>query len=173
MRFYLGIGLLFALAGMGSAQDTSFPTGPQYLMTFGSPMFARPLTTPSLSWENPLPAAATSEAGTSPVSAEQYEGVSSILESQRQTTLYSIYYGAPTVNLSDISFRESGDEASAQTLPAGVVEIGVTSLTDAQALREQGYGITLPEAATLRKATTSHAHHIYTNEDLERLRPSN
>ena len=46
--------LLFALMGIGAAQDTNFPAGPQYLITFDSPMFARPLATPSLSLNAPL-----------------------------------------------------------------------------------------------------------------------
>jgi len=45
-------GLLVALpllAGISVAQDTNFAAGPQYLVTSGSPMFLRPIATPSLS----------------------------------------------------------------------------------------------------------------------------
>ena len=46
---------LFVLAGISAAQDMNFAVGPQYLMTSGSPMFARPIATPTLSLDAPLP----------------------------------------------------------------------------------------------------------------------
>jgi len=42
----------FAL-GAAFGQDTNFASGPQYLMTHGSPLFAQPLSTPSLSLAGP------------------------------------------------------------------------------------------------------------------------
>ena len=47
---------LILLSGIGTAlaQDTNFATGPQYLMNYGSPMFAHPISTPSLSLSGTL-----------------------------------------------------------------------------------------------------------------------
>lgn len=53
MRLRLGF-LLLALAGTCFAQDTSFSTGPQYLITSGSPQFAKPIATPSLTFSSAI-----------------------------------------------------------------------------------------------------------------------
>jgi hypothetical protein len=134
-------------------------------------MFARPLATPSLSFETPMPQAGASEpAAEPPASSQQVEVISAVLEAQRQMALMSIYYGVPTVNVIEISFREPAGEESRRAFPASITESGVTELTDAEALRHRGYGITLPEAAQLWKSGKRPAPRVYTNSDLERLR---
>lgn len=40
--------LLLTLTGFSLAQSTNFPTGPQYLITTDSPLFLRPISTPSV-----------------------------------------------------------------------------------------------------------------------------
>jgi hypothetical protein len=171
MRMCACVGLLVLVAGSCAAQETNFSIGPQYLMTSGSPMFARPIATPSLSFETPMPQAAVSEAGAEPASRAQVEVISAVLEAQRQMALMSIYYGVPSVNVIEISFREpAGEELSRPVFPASITESGVTELTDAEALRHRGYGVTLAEAAQLWKSGKRPAPHVYTNSDLERLR---
>jgi hypothetical protein len=164
------VSLLLLLAGICAAQDTTFDTGPQYLITFGSPMFARPIATPSLSFETPMAQPGVSEPVESPVSREEYEAVSAILDTQRQTYLLTVYYGVPSVNVIDISFRAGSSEESGPALPASITESGVTELTDADVLRERGYGVTLSEAAIFSKAHHPHAPRVYTNSDIERVR---
>ena len=164
------VSLLLLLAGICAAQDTTFDTGPQYLITFGSPMFARPIATPSLSFETPMAQPGVSEPVESPVSREEYEAVSATLDTQRQTYLLTVYYGVPSVNVIDISFRAGSSEESGPALPASITESGVTELTDADVLRERGYGVTLSEAATFSKAHHPHAPRVYTNSDIERVR---
>ena len=46
--------LSIALAATAAAQETNFSVGPQYLMISGSPSFARPIATPSLSFDTGL-----------------------------------------------------------------------------------------------------------------------
>lgn len=46
---------LLLLSAISFAQDTNFSTGPQYLVTSSSPMFLRPISTPSLSLSQLLP----------------------------------------------------------------------------------------------------------------------
>jgi len=43
-----------SLAGFSFAQDTTFSQGPQYLIVTGSPMFLRPIATPTLSFSSPI-----------------------------------------------------------------------------------------------------------------------
>jgi hypothetical protein len=169
MRFFW-FALVLGLASLGAAQDTTFSTGPEYLITFGSPMFARSIATPSLSWDDATPATTTTSATTEPTSSELFESVSSSLDAQRQTALLSIYYGTPATTGSEIP---ASSEESNRPVAAVPVEVGISSITDAQALRAQGYGVTPGEAATARGASAHRSHRVYTNQDVEHLRPAN
>jgi hypothetical protein len=170
MRIFGCVCLLLLLAGICSAQDTNFPVGPQYLMTFGSPLFARPIATPSLSFETPLPENTTTEPSEAEVPPQELQVISDVLEQQGQTYLPFVYYGVPIVNVIEISFREpAGDESSRPDLPASITESGVTAFTDAESLRQRGYGITLSDAAHRWKSSKSTARHRYTNDDLAQL----
>ncbi|HEV2402329.1 MAG TPA: hypothetical protein VGS27_35700 [Candidatus Sulfotelmatobacter sp.] len=53
MRLRLGF-LLLAFAGTCFAQDTNFSTGPQYLVTNGSPLFNQSIATPSLTFSSAI-----------------------------------------------------------------------------------------------------------------------
>jgi hypothetical protein len=165
MRICGSLCVLVVLVGLSAAQDTNFAVGPQYLMTSGSPLFARPIATPTLSFETQ---AGASAAVTDHVATGNDEALASGLEDQRQTALLSIYYGVPRVSVVEISFREPSEARLA--LPASIVDSGVVELTDVQSLRLLGYGSTLPEAAAHWKNHKAVAQHRYTNEDIERLR---
>ena len=156
------LGLLLMLAGSSAAQETNFPVGPQYLITSGSPLFLQPIATPSLLFGSGLPApSADSENAT----ADEETVVPAAFEAQRQIALPSIYYGLPQVSVVEIA---SGEAVS---LPASILGPGVAEFTTPQALRERGYGVTLAEAAARWKTHTLRARRVYTNEDVERLRP--
>ena len=170
MRIAICACCLLVLAGTCSAQDTNFPVGPQYLMTFDAPMFARPIATPSLSFETTLPEAGTLAPAAAEVPTEQYQLISQILELQRQQYLPSVYWGEPLVSVVEINFREATEEETSPALPASITESGVIAVTDAQSLRERGYGVTLPEAAQHWKSRKSATPRVYTNSDIERLR---
>ena len=160
------LGLLLMLAGSSVAQETNFPVGPQYLITSGSPLFLQPIATPSVSFGSGLPApSAVSTEATAKADEETVAVVSAVLEAQQQIALPSIYYGFPRVSVVEIA---SGEAVS---LPASILGPGVVEFTTPQALRERGYGVTLAEAAAKWKTHTLRARRIYTNEDLERLRP--
>src|SRR5208283_1987824 len=45
--------IVLSAMGMAFAQDSNFATGPQYLMNYGSPLFAQPISTPSMSLAGP------------------------------------------------------------------------------------------------------------------------
>ena len=55
MRLSHFVCLLCRLGGVSTAQDTKFPVGPQYLITTDSPLFLRPIATPSLSFRKVKP----------------------------------------------------------------------------------------------------------------------
>jgi hypothetical protein len=53
MRFSVVL-LFLAWAGFSFAQDTTFAQGPQYLIVNGSPLFLRPIATPTLSFSSAI-----------------------------------------------------------------------------------------------------------------------
>lgn len=56
--------LLLSALGIALGQDTNFSAGPQYLLNYGSPQFARPISTPSMSFtERPLEVGASNATG--------------------------------------------------------------------------------------------------------------
>jgi len=151
--------LLLPLAGICAAQDTNFPTCPQYLITYGSPLFLHSIATPSMNLDSPLPSVpppvietSTADLSSSPAPTPNPAGLASIL------------WGAPTESVIEITSEEP-----TAPLPASIAGAGVTGMTDASSLRDRGYGVSLGETAALWKAHTSRAKHVYTNSDLERL----
>ncbi len=156
--------LVFALVGIGTAQDTNFPTGPQYLITFDSPMFARTLATPSLSLDAPLPDI-QSLPEIVPVIGNQPYIPNPVLE--RQPDLLTIFYGHTTPSVVELVSPESTPE-----LPRSITDAGVARLVDVQSLRDWGYGVTLGETASFWRSHKPHAPRVYTNADVDRLHGS-
>jgi len=174
MRICGSLCLLLALAGLSAAQDTNFPIGPQYLITSGSPIFLHPIATPSLSFDSgltpPQPSVATEEQA-SGADEQLYEAVDAILAEQRRTVLLSIYYGIPQVNVVELTSMRTAEGEAGPSIPASIFNPGVAAFTTPQALRERGYGATIAEAAARSKTHKTSARHVYTNDDIERLRP--
>lgn len=156
--------LLFALIGIGTAQDTNFPTGPQYLITFDSPMFARTLATPSLSLDAPLPDIQPLPEIV-PVIGNQPYIPNPVFD--RQPDLLTIFYGYTMPSVVELVSPESTPE-----LPQSITDAGVTRMIDVTSLREWGYGVTLGETASFWKSHKPHAPHVYTNADVDRLHGS-
>jgi hypothetical protein len=162
-------GCLVVLVGISAAQDSNFPVGPQYLMNYGSPIFARPIATPSLSLDTPVVASETISEDN--VAAPDNESVGAISEFLSRVDLFPIYYGTPRVSVIELSFREPREKsASLHPLPMNFFDSGVVEVTDMQSLRVRGYGVTLPEAAAYWKARHVSLPRVYTNADAERLR---
>ncbi|MFZ0417283.1 MAG: hypothetical protein WAM04_04210 [Candidatus Sulfotelmatobacter sp.] len=169
MRICLWFSLI-VLSAVGAAfgQDTNFATGPQYLMTQGSPLFAQPLSTPSLSLAGPpLEVGADNATARLTAGAENQTASLPPADALPQVDFFYFYYGMPPLSVVEISFAETS--TASRELPASILDTGVWQLTTAQALRERGYGVTLPEAAAYGKAHTGHASHVYTNADIDRL----
>jgi len=160
--------LILSTAGIAFSQDTNFATGPQYLMNYGSPLFALPISTPSMSLAGPPPEVGASNATTilTAGAGNQYVAPRSAVALPK-IDFFPIFYGGPPASVVEISFAES--EASPSPLPASILDNGVWQITTPQALRERGYGVTLAEAAAFDKARTRRATHIYTNADTDRL----
>jgi len=158
--FWIVASTMIASPGVVSAQETNFAVGPQYLMNHGSPLFARPIATPSLSLGEP----AANSNGMESISGPEV-AFATTPAFQGQADLMPIYYGVPRVSVIKISSSES----SSLTLPASITNVGVTEMTDLPSLRQRGFGVTLPEAATFWKKNKRSASHVYTNRDLDRL----
>lgn len=157
--------LLLALAGISIAQDTNFPVGPQYLITSASPMFLHSIATPTLSLAAPLAAISGLATEALPESSSPSAGP------QTQPDLTRIYWGGPKVS-EPVSEIEINSAPPPRALPSSIVDVGVTGMTDAQSLRERGYGMPLGETASFWKAHKPHAPRVYTNADLQRLHQS-
>ena len=156
--------LSVVLVGISAAQDTNFSVGPQYLMNFGSPMFATPIATPSLSLEAPLPGIPKlPEIGP----AVQDQSYVANPELRRQADLFPVYYGYQPISVVEITSAEPPRE-----LPASITDVGVIGMTDAQSLRQRGYGAPVGDTAAFWKLHKPHALRVYTNADVQRLHPS-
>jgi hypothetical protein len=149
--------VLVALAGISVAQDTNFSSGPQYLITTGDTMFLRPISTPTLSFQPSLPPIESQ-------SASEVQASSAPAPIQTQADLSRVYWGGPETSEIEITSEEPS-----RPLPASLVNVGVAGMTNAQSLREQGYGVPLGETASYWKTHKAHATHVYTNRDVERL----
>jgi hypothetical protein len=84
-----------------------------------------------------------------------------------QLDSFYFYYGTPLLSVIEISFAEPS--SAHRELPASILDAGVGELTTVQALRERGYGVTLPKAAADSRAHIRHAPHVYSNADIDRL----
>ena len=153
--------LLLVLAAVSAAQDTNFAVGPQYLMNYGSPLFAQPIATPFLSLEAPLAGIPSLPAIGPAVEDQSYVANP---ELRHQADLFPIYYGYPMATVVELTSGELPRE-----LPASIVDTGVVWITDAQSLREHGYDIPLGDAASFWKVHGPHSPRVYTNIDVERL----
>jgi len=169
------LGTLFVLSfGIALAQDTNFATGPQYLINgdptnHASPLFARSISTPSMSLAGP-----PLETGASNSTEGLIAGADTqtfVPQPHPAVNLSPIYY--TEVSPSDLTLSFLAEPFPAKSLPPSILDSGVWQMTTAQALRERGYGITVAEAAAFDKARTRHATHTYTNADTDRLRGGN
>jgi hypothetical protein len=167
MRTCMYCTLIF-ISAAAFGQETNFVTGPQYLITTGAPMFARPISTPTLSFASPrLEVGADNATARLTAGAENQTVLLLPADALPQVDFFYSYYGTPLLSVIEISFAEP---SSAQgELPASILDTGVWELTTVLALRERGYGVTLPEAAAASRAHIRHATHVYTNADIDRL----
>jgi hypothetical protein len=165
--------LVVSTQGAAFGQDTNFATGPQYLMNYGSPLLAHPISTPSMSLAGPpLEVGASDATGVLIAGAGDQNVLPPNPDALPKIDLFPIYYGGPPVAENrEISFSYPTEPSSLPAeIPPSILDSGVWQMTTAQALRERGYGITLAEAAAYSKARTRHGTHVYTNADTDRLR---
>ncbi len=159
--------LLLTLAGVGSAQDTNFPVGPQYLVTTSSTLFLHSIATPSLSLNASLP-------GLTGAAEESAPEPASPFVAPPKPDLTRIFWGDrstaepvdenPSENIIEISSAKLP-----RSVPVSILESGVTGMTTAQSLRERGFGASLGESAAFWKAHKPHAPRVYTNADIQQM----
>ena len=152
---------------MAAGQDTNFSTGPQYLVTYGSPLFLHSIATPSMAWPSP-PANVGASDATSRLSAGADNNTADTLpQPPPQANLFLTYYGAPPVQQIVLQ-GYSGEAPSEERLPASILDVGTWQIADQS--RASGYGVSLVEAAAYWKAHARHATRVYGNGDIDRLR---
>jgi hypothetical protein len=165
MRFSLLCALLaLFLVASSSAQDTNFATGPQYL-AHGSPLYAHSISTPAMSFSAPALEVGASNATEGLIAGADTRTVTP--QRKADADLFPVYYGTEWAGPVEVGVLPAPSPAP---LPAPLQGTGVSQITTAQALRDRGYGVTLPVAAARAKAHEQHATRLYTNADIERLR---
>jgi hypothetical protein len=158
--------ILLVVLGAAVGQSPNAVSGPQYLPN-GSPLFARSISTPSISLSGPpLEVGADNATGVLHAGAETQTTPLPHAVDEPQFDLYPIFYGIVPVRSISVDFSES---LSRVELPPSILDTGVWQLTTAQALRERGFGLTLGEAGKNSKARIRHATRVYTNADIDRL----
>jgi hypothetical protein len=164
--------LALGLAGTAFAQETNFASGPQYLMTTGSAMFARPISTPSTSLSGPpLEVGASDATGVLIAGAATHYELPPVAVVLPKIDLFPIFYGDAPVSDIEVRFPKPTENAgSGPQLPPRIGDGGVWQATTAQELREGGYGMTEAEAAAENKKSGARSTRVYTNADIERLR---
>jgi len=167
---------MLSAVGMAFSQDTNFATGPQYLTNSdptnpASPLFARPISTPSLSLTGPPLGMGADNATEGLVAGADNQTTSPQL--QPTVDLFPVYYGVHPVSVIEISSPANPNEPSKSELPASILDTGVWQITTAQALGERGFEVTLAEAAAHGKARKRRAPRVYTNADIDRLHEGN
>ncbi len=171
MRICALLWLLLLVTGYSAAQDTNFDVGPQYLLT-GSPLLARPLATPSMSLEAPLPPVPPSI--TTTPEPEGGVGLTASPEVEHHADLIPVYYGAsnhyrvPGGSVVELSSPE-GPEESVAALPTSLFDSGVSGISGVPAMYMRGYGVSLAETASYWKTHKVPARHVFTNKDITRL----
>lgn len=155
MRYSFFLVLLFS--GFAMAQDTNFQAGPQYLVTTTNAQFLRPIETPSLSLNAPLPAIPPlPQIG--PTVTEQPYTTNAALD--YRPDLYTIYYGYPEIPVIELSGEPPRE------LPASINDTGYLPITSGRSLRERGYGVTLAQDAAYWRAHKAFVVPLYTNADI-------
>jgi hypothetical protein len=138
------------------------------LITTGAPMFARPISTPSLSFASPaLEVGADNLTARLTAGAENQTVLLPPADALPQVDSFYFYYGTTLLSVIEISFAEPS--SAHREPPASILDTGLWELTTVPALRERGYGVRLPEAAADSRARIRHATHVYTNADIDRL----
>jgi hypothetical protein len=168
------MGLFLTVAGSVAAQDTNFSTGPQYLVTQGSPLFARPISTPSISLETQMQQPAEHDAGGKPLVETGIPPAQAQSDQQPPVKFSSLYYGTSVASSVPQPVPESELEPTfPQQTSKRIFESGVAELLDPQALRRLERGASLAEEVSRWKNLKITSPHTYTNEDIERLRQGN
>ena len=187
---YFCIFMALSAIAFSQSADTNFSTGPQYLMNSSAPDLLRPIATPSLSLSSPVVTAPTASAEEG--SGEPHSPAFPDLQTQAQ--IDRIYWGVPNVANSQSAAGTEGASPASETstlspesnprpssvielsssqplqpLPDHFLEVGVTSLADADSLRAHGYGMPLGDVAAIQKANKRPAARVYTNADINRL----
>jgi hypothetical protein len=149
----------FLVAGVCPAQDTRFGAGPEYLITTANAKFLRPIATPSMSLDAPLPGIPPLPQIGPPVADQPYASDPLLAN---QPDLFPIYYGYPEVPLIELSGN------APREVPASVNDTGYVAITSAQSLVERGFGVSVAEDALFWKTHKRVAARVYTNADIRR-----
>jgi hypothetical protein len=147
------------LVAFSVAQSTNFPAGPQYLITTSSPDFLRPIATPTLSLDAPLPPLPSLPEIGPPVADVPYVSNPPL---EGQADLFPIFYGYPRVNVLEII-----SPTHPLDLPASITDVGTTNVPSASVL--DSFQTSLGEAAANWRASRRASPRLYSNADIENL----
>lgn len=169
-------GLVLTFSGFAAAQtpETNFSTGPQYLITNGSPLFAQPISTPSLSFSSQINQ--TTEPAEETASDVQTQHIAAAEEKNLlPLDYYPIYYGIPkeTESIEDgstMSFHFTETRSASPAMPLEIFNTGVGLAVTAEELNSAGVGAGVAQVAAAWKSKKTAPVRTYTNQDIDRLK---
>jgi hypothetical protein len=173
MRFSCLVCLLFWVVGLAAAQQTypeqtttNFSSGPQYMVNTPNPQFLQPLETPHASPTQQMGTTSPQSGQTEPITVPGVPGPANLPQIYWGNWYSGDWEQPPMPEGEEVTAPES---EYARPLPPGFFDAGVTAMTTDRILREEGYGMTVAEAARYWKAHKTPVAHVYTNKDIERL----
>ncbi|HUO17666.1 MAG TPA: hypothetical protein VMX38_21975 [Verrucomicrobiae bacterium] len=165
--------LAFCTFCSAQQQDTNFSQGPQYLMNYGSPHFMNPISTPSLDLS--VPRAESPNAPAAEHTGEMDSTGFGGLQSEQQVD--QVYYGVQPDGL-PLPPNVVIEVAPVEPVPVPVgslpeiFNVGVRAIVNPKILREEGYGVSLAQAAAYWKAHKASNVRVFTNADIARFHRS-
>lgn len=162
--FSLLVSATLVFVGICAAQDTNSSQDQSY-----GPHFQHPLETPSLDLSAPR-SASPNAPPTEHTGVPDSPGFGGL---QNQFQVDQVYYGVQPSSLpippTVVEFVPVEPPSSPS---AGIFNVGVGAITNPSSLRDQGYGVSLAQAAAYWRSHKPQAVRTYTNADIARLQGS-
>jgi hypothetical protein len=139
-------------------------------MTSGSPLFARAISTPSISLASPpLEVGATAATDGLIPGAATHSQEPPNPDAPPSIDFFPIFYGSPTPppQTIEISFAETS--SSQVPIPPSILQDGLGPMIIVEARRAEDADLTLPEAAAYLRMQPRPSPRLYTNADILRL----
>jgi hypothetical protein len=164
---FLSAVLFLSSITLAFGQNTNFPAGPQYLLT-GSPLFARPIATPTLAITDP-----PLETGADTATADLIAGAGNrteIPQPPAPPNLYPIYYGEHWVREVEGNSAAPTSELPPTEFAGNFLNTEVEETSIVQNIRARGNTVAFRGSEAYARARVLRLARVYTNADIDRMR---